>query len=92
MITCYDTIKALLRTEKSAHQIDDRKYYFRVSSRATKIDIKRAVEEIYNVQVQDVNVMTVRGKKKRVRYQSGYTSAWKKAVVTLKEGQTIEVV
>lgn len=91
MITCFDTVKTLVRSEKAAMAMENGKYSFRVNSRATKIDVKRAIEEIYNVKVRDVNILNVRGKKKRVRYQAGYTSAWKKAIVTLKDGETIEV-
>ena len=87
----YDVVKTLLRTEKGTTLEPDRKYLFQVSSRATKIDIKKAVEEIYNVKVQNVNTAIVAGKKKRVRHQLGYTSDWKKAIVTLKEGSKIEV-
>ena len=89
MITCYDVLKALVRTEKGTGQVAQRKYFFRVAGKATKIDIKNAVEEIYKVKVQDVNAFHVPGKLKRVRFKTGYTSAWKKAVVTLKEGQKI---
>ena len=90
MITCYDVLKALVRTEKSSSLEGDRKYMFRVADSATKIDIKRAVEEIYKVKVQDVNTSAVQGKLKRVRFKTGYTSGWRKAVVTLREGQKIE--
>lgn len=86
----YDIIKTLLRTEKGTTLEPNRQYLFHVDRNATKIDIKKAVEEIYNVKVQDVNTVIVPGKKKRVRYQLGYTSDWKKAVVTLKEGSKIE--
>lgn len=86
----YDIIKTLLRTEKGTTLEPNRQYLFHVDRRATKIDIKRAVEEIYNVKVENVNTVIVAGKKKRVRYQLGYTSDWKKAVVTLKEGSKIE--
>lgn len=87
----YDVIKTLLRTEKGTSLEPDRKYLFRVASRATKIDVKKAVEEIYNVKVQDVNTVVVSGKRKRVRQQFGRTPDWKKAMVTLKEGSKIEV-
>ena len=91
MITSYDIIKVILRTEKGAFLEPDRKYIFEVASRATKSDIKKAVEEIYNVKVQGVNTAVARGKLKRVRHQLGKTPDWKKAIVTLKEGQKIEV-
>ncbi|MDD5557553.1 MAG: 50S ribosomal protein L23 [bacterium] len=67
-----------------------RKYCFMVDRRANKIDIKRAVEAAFNVTVTKVNTSRVRGKLKRVRWQVGRTSDWKKAVVTLREGDKIE--
>ena len=91
MITSYDVIKTLLRTEKSTLLEKSRQYVFDVAVSATKPDIRRAVEEIYKVKVQAVNVTNVPGKKKRVRQRVGYTSDWKKATVTLKEGSKIEV-
>ena len=91
MTTSYDIIKSLVRTEKGASQEKQRKYFFRVASGATKIDIKRAVREIYKVKVQDVNTGYVPGKLKRVRFKAGYSSSWKKAIVSLCEGQKIEV-
>ena len=92
MITSYDIIKNLVRTEKGSSQEKQRKYLFRVAMTATKIDIKRAIQEIYKVKVQDVNTVLVPGKLKRVRVRSGYTTEWKKAIVSLSEGQKIEVV
>ncbi len=90
MITSYDIIKTLVRTEKGTLLEPQRQYLFAVAKRATKIDIKRAVEEIYKIQVQSVNTQIVAGKRKRVRQEFGYTDDWKKAIVTLKEGQKIE--
>ena len=90
MKTCYDVIKTLLRTEKGTFLEPDRKYLFEVDTGATKIDIKSAVEQIYNVKVSEVNIMVVPGKKKRVRQELGRTSDWKKAVVTLREGHKID--
>ena len=92
MITAYDILKSLVSTEKGASLSNQRKYLFRVSDAATKIDVKRAVEEVYKVKVDTVNTLRVPGKLKRVRTRSGYTTAWKKAVVSLKEGQKIEAV
>ena len=86
----YDIVKTLVRTEKGTTLEPNRQYLFHVDRRATKIDIKKAVEEIYSVKVQGVNTVIVPGKKKRVRHQLGYTTDWKKAVVTLKEGSKIE--
>jgi large subunit ribosomal protein L23 len=81
----------LIRTEKGTSIEPEGKYLFQVARNSNKIQIKRAVEEIYKVKVQDVNTSIVRGKLKRVRQEQGRTTSWKKAVVTLKEGQKIEV-
>ena len=89
MITSYDILKALVRTEKGSGQEAERKYTFQVSSNATKIDVKRAVQEVYKVKVDSVNTSSVPGKLKRVRFRSGYTTGWKKAIVTLLEGHRL---
>ena len=91
MITSYDLIKTLLRTEKGIRLEKNSQYLFQVSSRSNKTQIKKAVEEIYNVKVASDNMTVVPGKRKRVRQDFGHTAAWKKAIVTLKEGQKIEV-
>ena len=91
MITSYDIIKTILRTEKGTMLEPERKYIFEVSRRANKVDVRKAVEEIYKVKVEAVNTSVIPGKLKRVRTEVGHTSSWKKAVVTLKEGNKIEV-
>ena len=91
MRTSYDIIRNLVRTEKGIMLEPGRKYLFQVAKNATKVQVRQAVEEIYKVKVQDVNTSTVPGKKKRVRQELGKTTPWKKAVVTLREGQKIEV-
>lgn len=91
MKTSYDILKHILRTEKGAAMLADNKYLFRVATDANKIQIKQAVEEIYNVKVVKVNTVKAHGKWKRIRYQQGMTPDWKKAIVTLKEGQKIEI-
>ncbi len=90
MKTSYETIKTILRTEKGTFLEPERNYFFEVNSRATKPEIKKAVEEIYKVKVADVNTTIMIGKQKRVRQQLGKTPDWKRAIVTLKEGQKIE--
>ena len=70
-------------TEKSSTALAENKYTFKVAKKATKIEIKRAVEKLFGVKVLSVNTMTVKGKEKRVRYQTGRTSDWKKAIVTV---------
>ena len=78
-------------TEKSMGGIGQKKYTFEVAEDANKIDIARAVEELFKVKVQKVNTLHVRGHMRRQGKSQGYTPAWKKAVVTLTEGsKTIE--
>ena len=78
-----EIILAPVVTEKSSGEIAEGKYTFKVNKKATKIDIKRAVEKLFEVKVLNVNTMTVRGKTKRVRYKEGKTPDWKKAIVTI---------
>ena len=88
----YDIIKALLRTEKSSVQYEPAgKYLFLVNKAANKFQIKKAVEEIYKVKVADVRTYISPGKNKRVRHQLGRTPDIKKAIVTLKKGEKIEI-
>ncbi len=61
-----------------------------VSTEANKIEIKNAVEAVFKVKVEEVRTMVFKGKKKRLGARQGVRSDWKKAVVTLKEGQTVE--
>ncbi len=86
-----DIIKALIRTEKSTQYEPDGKYLFLVNPSANKIQIKRAVEQVYKVRVKDVNTFISAGKLKRVRYHLGRTPELKKAIVTLIKGQKIVV-
>ena len=87
----YGILNALLRTEKGAIQAKENKYFFSVRKNSNKIQIKKAVEDIYKVKVLAVNTTLVPGKRKRVRYQVGMTPDWKKAIVTLKDGQKIDL-
>lgn len=73
-----------LVTEKSHHKAERyNQYSFEVNPLATKADVKRAVEELFNVRVLWVNIQNRRGKPRRVRWRIGYTKAWKKAIVKL---------
>lgn len=87
----YDALKNIIRTEKGTQMLPLNKYLFRVAIDANKIQIKQAVEEIYNVKVTDVNTVITRGKWKRLRYKEGKTPDWKKAIVQLKEGDKIDM-
>ena len=78
-------------TEKSVDLMQENKYCFKVAKDANKIDIKNAIEEIFKVTVENVNTVNVHGKMKRMGRTQGKTASWKKAIVTLREGDSIEV-
>ncbi len=78
-------------TEKTARMREtSNEVFFKVARDANKIEIRGAVEELFDVVVTDVRTMSVRGKVKRLGRFEGRRASWKKAIVTLKEGQTIE--
>ena len=77
-------------SEKSFALMEDNRYTFEVDKRATKPQIARAIEEIFGVTVKKVNTMNVSGKPRRVRWRAGHTRSWKKAIVTLAEGDSID--
>lgn len=86
-----DIILAPVITEKSVAGLSEKKYTFRVADGANKIEIAKAVEEIFGVKVAKVNTISMKGRKRRMGRFEGYTSDWKKAVVTLTEdSKTIE--
>lgn len=86
-----DIIIRPIITEKAMTGIANKKYTFEVAKNATKIDIARAVEEMFKVKVDKVNTVHVRGRLKRQGRYEGYTRSWKKAFVTLKkDSKTIE--
>lgn len=78
-----DIIIAPVITEKSNDGLSEGKYTFKVNKKATKVDIARAVEKLFEVKVLNVNTITVKGKEKRVGRSIGKTSDWKKAIVTI---------
>lgn len=86
----YNVIKKPLVTEKGSQAQQANKYFFAVDPAATKHDVCNAVEEIFKVKVEDVHTMNMPSKYKRVGSNIGRTSEWKKAIVTLKEGDRIE--
>jgi large subunit ribosomal protein L23 len=69
---------------------DGNKVVFKIRKDTNKIELKNAIESIFNVTVEAINTLTVKGKKKRLGRYEGRKSDWKKAIVTLKEGDTIE--
>ena len=81
--TAQDIILAPVITEKSSGEMADGKYTFKVAVDATKTEVKKAVEELFDVKVTAVNVANYDGKLRRQRYQLGRTPAYKKAVVTI---------
>lgn len=92
MKSAFDIIRTPIITEKAGDAKDQQnKITFSVDPRANKVEIKRAVEEAFKVSVDRVNVIKVKGKVKRLGRSFGKRADWKKAVVTLKEGSTIEV-
>lgn len=85
-----DIILRPVVSEKSYDMIAQNRYTFEVDKRATKPQIADAVTEIFGVTVEKVNTMNVAGKPRRLRYRAGTTRSWKKAIVTLKQGDSIE--
>jgi len=84
----YNVLKGPCLTEKAALlQEEDGRIVFKVHPKANKIEVKRAVELLFNVKVENVRTANVRGKQKRVGKTVGFTKKWKKAYVTLSEGE-----
>jgi large subunit ribosomal protein L23 len=92
MRTAYDVILRPIISEQSMEHVDLKKYSFEVARDANKIEIKNAIEEIFDVEVMKVTTLNMKGKEKRVgRYPKGFRKAWKKAVVRLTDdSKTIE--
>lgn len=89
--TAQDIIIRPIITEKSMDGLAERKYTFKVMKSANKIEVKKAVEALFGVKVEKVNTISVKGRKKRMGRSEGYTSDWKKAIVTLTaDSKTIE--
>ncbi len=89
-----DPRQVIIRPIVSEHSYDmmgDNCYTFEVAKESNKVEIAQAIEAIFDVKVVKVNTLNVKAKPKRVRYQVGKTRTWKKAMVTLKEGDTIEL-
>ena len=90
-MTPHQIIIRPLITEKNTNLMSLNKYCFEVDRNANKTQIKHAIESIFNVSVTKVHTMNVRGKMRRRGRQIGYTADWKKAIVTLAEGNRIEL-
>jgi large subunit ribosomal protein L23 len=93
-LTAHDVIVRPIISEKSMDESSRGKYTFEVHGEATKIQVKAAVEELFKVQVRAVNVLTTKAKEKRRGTKrgriTGWTTPWRKAIVTLAAGQKIE--
>jgi large subunit ribosomal protein L23 len=87
----YDVIRAPVITEKSTMASENSQMIFKVAMSATKPEIKEAVERLFNVRVKAVNTLVRKGKVRRFRGVKGQQSDFKKAIVTLEEGQTIDI-
>jgi large subunit ribosomal protein L23 len=85
-----DVIKRPIITEKSYDLMNSGKYTFEVDKKANKIEVKQAIQTLFNVKVEKVNIMNVRPKKRRVGRYEGLTPSKKKAIITLAKGQTID--
>lgn len=85
----YDKIKGLVYTEKSNKQSADRKYHFKVDSSCTKDEVASLVKKAFGAEVEKVNIINTKPKTKRFKGIEGSRGSYKKAIVTLKEGQSI---
>ncbi|MCH3967579.1 MAG: 50S ribosomal protein L23 [Atopobiaceae bacterium] len=91
MNSVYNVIVKPIVSERSFDLMSQNKYTFEVAPAASKGEIADAIEKLFDVTVTKVNTMSVKPKKKRVRYALGNTRSWKKAIVTLAPGNTIEI-
>jgi len=88
----YDVIRRPVVTEKSSgHQEARNQFTFEVANTANKVEVRKAVESLFSVKVESVNVVTMPPKRRRVFGRPGHVPAWKKAIVTLKAGDSIDV-
>lgn len=87
----YDIIIKPITTEKTNFNLEQNKYVFQVRKDADKFSIKKAIENIFSVKVEKVNVLNVLGKKKRFKGTLGHRSDWRKAIVTIQSSDTIDL-
>ncbi|MDD2840583.1 MAG: 50S ribosomal protein L23 [Rickettsiales bacterium] len=87
----FDILKGILTTEKTSRSAADGKHYFRVDIDANKDDVKAAVEKVFGIEVESVNIINTEGKVKKFKGTKGKRSSIKKAVVTVKKGQDINL-
>lgn len=86
-----EIVKGPVITEKSGNASQNNVYTFKVDPKANKVEIKKAIEKIFNVRVKEIRTLNVKTKKRRVGRYSGLTNRSKKAFVTLEDGQTIDL-
>ena len=91
MNSVYNVIIRPVVSERTFDLMGQNKYTFEVAKTSNKVEIRQAVEAIFNVTVTKVNTLNVKSKPKRMRGAAGRTRTWKKAMVTLKEGDSIEL-
>lgn len=89
--TVLSIIRCPIVTEKSTLRTENGQYFFKVAKWANKIQIRQAVEKLFSVQVEHVNTLCMEGKVKRFRGRLGKRSDYKKAMVSLKKGQTLDL-
>jgi large subunit ribosomal protein L23 len=89
MIDPRDIIVAPIISEKSHSDLQRNKYYFKVARKASKTDIEKAIESLFSVKVEQVNIISKRGKEKSMGRFKGFTPNWKKAIVTIRKDQKI---
>jgi len=89
--SAYGTIVAPIITEKTHDMVAKNKYTFRVAKGATKLQVKDVIEEMYSVHVESINTVVVKPKRRTVKYNRGYQKLYKKAIVTVREGDHIAV-
>ena len=90
-MNAHDVIIRPVVSEKTYALMEQNRYTFEVDRSAKKEQIAQAVEEVFGVTVTKVNTMNVSGKPRRLRYNKGLSRSWKKAIVTLKDGDTIDL-
>ena len=84
-------IKPVITENSMLKMEENNTYTFKVAKNSNKVQIRKAIEEIFDVKVDNVNTMNMRGKKRRLGRNEGRTASWKKALVKLAEGDSIEI-
>ena len=87
----YKILKEPHISEKATHLSDERKYTFKVYSKANKVEIAKAIGNLYGVKIKDVNIINIKSKKRTLRGLEGTKPGYKKAIVTLEQGEKIEI-